>query len=255
LFKIILFLGIFIVMVVSTLHISQYTIPFKMKPLDLVFSFIFFVVTLTILLRIWVGQYRRKLKKAGKIFLTLGLLLFSISVNVGFWRHDGSLPRVLGDRINSWLNPWHDYDLSYQYINSLWLMKDTGLGGNAPRTLEVAVHVPLIEQDLSFSLYVSVLGFFGILLILLTLFMLLLGFYQLIARHAYGAFQWHGYALEFMAVIFSAQFIFPALYVVGLLPIMSQPIPFLSYSNNMLLLFTLPFSFLTMVLINNLKKT
>jgi cell division protein FtsW (lipid II flippase) len=53
-------------------------------------------------------------------------------------------------------------------------------------------------------------------------------------------------------VIFLAQFIVPVLYVMGLLPIMGQPLPFLSYSNNTLLLFALPFSFLMIVIGNNL---
>jgi cell division protein FtsW (lipid II flippase) len=40
----------------------------------------------------------------------------------------------------------------------------------------------------------------------------------------------------------------------GLLPVMGQPLPFLSYSNNLLLLFALPFSFLMIILCNNMEE-
>lgn len=164
------------------------------------------------------------------------------------------VPRVLGDRITSWLDPWQDYNLSYQYVNSLWLMKGSGLFGDSSRVLDQAVHVPLIEQDLSFSLYVGVFGLMGILFIFATIAMLVYSVYRLVVRFRDGPFRWEIYVLEFLTVIFCAQFIFPALYVVGILPIMSQPLPFLSYSNNMLLLFSLPFSVLIMQVINNLER-
>ncbi len=118
--------------------------------------------------------------------------------------------------------------------------------GKPVETLNVSSHVPLIEKDLSFSLYVSVLGFLGAAFIFLTLF-LIPAYVNKVGRGIGPTDRgspgvWYTYLLEFLTVIFLAQFIVPALYVVGLLPIMGQPLPFLSYSNNILLLFALPFS-------------
>jgi cell division protein FtsW (lipid II flippase) len=137
-------------------------------------------------------------------------------------------------------------------------MKGSGTFGKTADALTSAGNVPLIEKDLSFSLYVSVLGTLGATFIFFTLFMMAAYVHKLL--HSYGEqgrgspFRWHLYVLEFLVVIFMAQFIVPVLYVMGLLPIMGQPLPFLSYSNNILLLFALPFSFLMIVISNNLTN-
>ena len=201
------------------------------------------------------GKYARTFKLISKFIFSALLILALFSVLGAVWHSNISVPRVLGDRIDSWLNPWQDYNLSYQFVNSLWLMKGAGLLGNPTQVMEQAVHVPLIEQDLSFSLYIGVFGLAGIAFLFATLVMLVFLIHRLVTRFRDGPFRWEVYVIEFLTVIFCAQFIFPALYVVGLLPIMSQPLPFLSYSNNMLLLFSLPFSLLIMVLINNLERS
>ena len=228
----------------AAVALDNYSFPYRLFAVGFSFSILF------ILLRVWFKRRsgfrtNRTFLIAKKVFFSL-LLVFVLAAGnyVLFTRHL-PVPRVLADRINVWLNPWEDYNLSYQYINSVWLMKDTGTFGKSADALTAAARVPLIEKDLSFSLYVSVLGTAGVVLLFLSLFLIAM----VVIRRA-GP-RWHGYVLEFLTVIFFAQMLLPAMYVVGLLPLMGQPLPFLSYSNNLLLLFALPFSFLMIILLQN----
>jgi cell division protein FtsW (lipid II flippase) len=138
-------------------------------------------------------------------------------------------------------------------------MKGAGTFGKSTAAFTAAGHVPLIEKDLGFSLYIGVLGTVGAAFIFFTLFLIIAYVHKMNQKYSAAVqsrgspFSWYLYQLEFLAVIFLAQYIVPALYVVGLLPVMGQSLPFLSYSNNLLLLFALPFSFLMIVLGNNME--
>ncbi|UCH97516.1 MAG: FtsW/RodA/SpoVE family cell cycle protein, partial [Candidatus Aminicenantes bacterium] len=246
-FKLFLVALILITVVIMVTALGSYTFPFRY------FSIIFSLLLAVFLLRLWV---KKNSKRFVRILLTSVLVLLFLIINYAAFFHTPSVPKNLASRISSWLNPWQDYNLSYQYINSLWLMKGTGTFGKSADALTSAGYVPLIEKDLGFSLYVSVLGTLGTMFIFFTLFMMVACVHK--QAHLYGKqargspFRWYLYLLEFLVVIFLAQFIVPVLYVMGLLPIMGQPLPFLSYSNNTLLLFALPFSFLMIVIGNNL---
>jgi cell division protein FtsW (lipid II flippase) len=245
-----LFLGalILITAVIMVTYVSNYTFPFKY------FSIIISILFAVVLLRLWV---KKSAKKLGRVVVTSIIVLFLLFINYAAFFHAPSAPKSLANRVGSWLDPWQDYNLSYQYVNSLWLMKGTGTFGKSAGALTSAGYVPLIEKDLSFSLYVSVLGTLGAVFIFFTLFLIAAYVHKLV--HRYGEqgrgspCRWYLYLLEFLAVIFLAQFLVPVLYVMGLLPIMGQPLPFLSYSNNTMLLFALPFSFLMIVIGNNLE--
>jgi cell division protein FtsW (lipid II flippase) len=254
-FKIFLFILIFTGLIISVSDIGKYSFPFNSSPYNLILVILFLITIIILIVRNWVRSQFSRLGVLKSLVVTIALIFIFFTSYQVLMHRDLPVPKVLGDRISSWLNPWQDYNLSYQYINSIWLIKGTGLFGDANKTLEHAVHVPLIEQDLSFGLYVGVLGLGGIVLLFGTLLVLVVYVHQLVVRYRDGPFRWEVYVLEFLTVIFAAQFIFPALYVVGLLPIMSQPLPFLAYSNNMLLLFSLPFAFLMVVVVNNLEKS
>ena len=250
LFKLFLATLIFLTTVMVVTDLNRYTFPFTYFGIILSILLIFF------LLRLWFKKTNKPSVKIAKpVVGSLAIILLLIVNYVSFF-HTPSAPRSLAGRVSSWLNPWQDYNLSYQYVNSLWLMKGAGTFGKSADALITAGHVPLIEKDLSFSLYVSVLGTIGTAFIFFTLFLIAAYVHKLVRQYEEqdrrSPFRWYLYLLEFLAVIFLAQFLVPALYVVGLLPIMGQPLPFLSYSNNMLLLFALPFSFLMIVLGNNL---
>ncbi|MGE5339882.1 MAG: penicillin-binding transpeptidase domain-containing protein [Candidatus Omnitrophota bacterium] len=180
-----------------------------------------------------------RLKKP-RLLLLLSLVLV-LAVNFILFSNPGMVPKVVAKRISVWQNPWQDYDLSYQYINSVWLMKGSGTFGRAADGLHAAALVPLVEKDLTFSLVVGTLGMVGAGLLLLTLFLT-----AAVVKRKTGS-SWHRYILEFLTVIFLAQCLVPAMDGVGILPLMGQPFPFLSYSSNMLLLFVLPF-FLFMII-------
>jgi cell division protein FtsW (lipid II flippase) len=247
-FKLFLVAFILFTVVIMVIDVGNYTFPFRY------FSIIFSILSALFLLRLWLKKSGQKL---GKAVLTFVLVLFLLAINYAALFHTLPVPQSLSNRISSWLNPWQDYNLSYQYVNSLWLMKGTGTFGKSADALASAGNVPLIEKDLSFSLYISVLGTLGTTFIFFTLFLTAAYVHKLV--YTYGEqgrgspFRWYLYLLEFLVVIFLAQFIVPVLYVLGLLPIMGQPLPFLSYSNNTLLLFALPFSFLMIVIGNNLS--
>ncbi|MCP5105022.1 MAG: FtsW/RodA/SpoVE family cell cycle protein, partial [bacterium] len=220
---------------------GNYSFPYRL------FAVGFSLPILFILLRVWFKRRHgthsgRGIIIAKKVLLTLVLVFILIVGNHAVLSRHLPVPRVLADRVNVWLNPWQDYNLSYQYVNSLWLMKGAGTYGKSADALTAAARVPLIEKDLSFTLYVSVMGMVGIGLLFLTLFLI-----AVVVIRRRGS-RWHGYVLEFLTIIFFAQLLLPVLYVVGLLPLMGQPQPFLSYSNNLLLLFVLPFSFLMIIL-------
>ncbi len=238
--KLLLIVSALVMMKQAVAALNNYTLPVHS------FAVLFSIAILFILLRVWSrkkqGAEPRWYINFKKILATL--VLVSLLGAGNYVLRYGHLPvsRVLGDRVSLWLNPWQDYNLSYQYINSLWLMKGTGAMGNAADALTAAARVPVVEKDLSFALYVSTLGTAGIVLLLLTIFLAA----GVVFRR--GGSAWHGYVMEFLAVIFIAQFLVPAMYTVGLLPLMGQPLPFLSYSNNNLLLFALPFSFLMFIL-------
>lgn len=245
LFKLLLIGSGLVLLWLAARGLGNYTFPFRL------FAIIFSIPLLLIFLRLW---HKKKSPGSSGFFMAKKLLLVLVLISIlvimnytAFTRHL-PVPRVLADRASTWLNPWQDYDLSYQYINSLWLMKGTGTFGRSADALTAAGQVPLIEKDLTFALYVGGLGTAGTALLFLTLFLTAAVVFRQTAS------QWHCYVLEFLAVIFAAQFLVPAMYAVGLLPLMGQPLPFLSYSNNMLLLFALPFSFL-MILLSNQDPT
>lgn len=254
-FKLLVLVLVGAALVLSVTSLGQYTFPFKL------FSIIISVLLVVMLLRVWFKRLPTEstgARNIKKILVTPVLVFLLAAVNyVAFFRTP-SVPASLAGRVNAWLNPWQDFNLSYQHINSLWLMKGTGTFGKGIDALTAAPHVPLIEKDLSFSLYVSVLGTLGTAFIFFTLFMIAAYVHRLARIYGDGSrgspSRWTIYLLEFLTVIFLAQFIVPALYAMGLLPIMGQPLPFLSYSNNLLLLFALPFSFLMIVLGNNLEE-
>jgi cell division protein FtsW (lipid II flippase) len=246
-FKLFLAASILLTVVIMVTDLSNYTFSFRY------FSIIFSLVVVVLLSRWW---FKKSAKKIVRTAITSILVLLLLAIDYAAFFHAPPAPKSLADRIGSWLNPWQDYNLSYQYVNSLWLMKGTGTFGKSADALTSAGYVPLIEKDLSFSLYISVLGTLGTTFIFFTLFLMAAYVHKLV--HTYGEpgrgtpFRWYLYLLEFLVVIFLAQFIVPVLYVIGLLPIMGQPLPFLSYSNNTLLLFALPFSFLMIIIGNNL---
>ncbi|MDQ1351118.1 MAG: FtsW/RodA/SpoVE family cell cycle protein, partial [Acidobacteriota bacterium] len=239
LFKLLLIVSTLVIMKQVAAAFNNYTFPAHS------FAVLFSIAILFILLRVWFrrkpGNDTGRYGVLKKIVVTLALISL-LGVGNYVLRY-GHMPvsRVLGDRVSLWLNPWQDYNLSFQYINSLWLMKGTGTVGKAADSLTAAARVPVVEKDLSFALYVSTLGVAGIVLLLLTVFLAA----GVVFRR--GGSSWHRYVMEFLAVIFIAQFLVPAMYTVGLLPLMGQPLPFLSYSNNLLLLFALPFSFLMFI--------
>jgi len=107
------------------------------------------------ILRLW---FKKSGKRPGRILFTLLLVSVLLAMNYAAFFHTPAVAKSLASRISSWLNPWQDYNLSYQYVNSLWLMKGTGTFGKSTDALASAGYVPLIEKDLGFSLYVSVLG-------------------------------------------------------------------------------------------------
>jgi cell division protein FtsW (lipid II flippase) len=150
LFKIILLLIIVSTLTISIASIGEYTFPFKTRPYNLILTLALLLMMGVMLLRIWMGKYARTFKLISKFIFSALLILALFSVLGAVWHSNMSVPRVLGDRIDSWLNTWQDYNLSYQFVNSLWLMKGAGLLGNPTQVMEQAVHVPLIEQDLSF---------------------------------------------------------------------------------------------------------
>ncbi len=183
-----------------------------------------------------------EVNRVKRIFVSIFLILVLVGSNYFIYTHRIGVPKVLGDRISVWLNPWQDFNLSYQYINSVWLMKGAGLYGRGIEALTDASQVPVIEKDLSFSLFTATTGIIGAALLLITLFLVAAAVRRRVCT------PWHRYVLEFLVVIFTAQFLVPAMYVSGILPLMGQPLPFISYSNNMLLLFALPFSLLMVIL-------
>ncbi|HLP61654.1 MAG TPA: FtsW/RodA/SpoVE family cell cycle protein, partial [Candidatus Deferrimicrobium sp.] len=236
--KLLLIVSALVVMKQTVVAVNNYTIP------SFTFAVLFSIPILFILLRLWT---RRPVKEPGrydrhkKIAVTVLLVFLLGAGNYGLIHGHLPISRVLGDRVSSWLNPWQDYNLSYQYINSLWLMKGAGTFGKNIEALTAAARVPLVEKDLIFALYAGTLGMMGIVLLMLTIFLA-----AAVVFRQRGSI-WHGYVMEFLAVIFIAQFLVPAMYIVGLLPLMGQPLPFLSYSNNLLLLFALPFSILMFI--------
>jgi cell division protein FtsW (lipid II flippase) len=245
--------ALLLILVLVVTSLSRYSFPYPF------FSIAVSLLLALLLLRLWLKRTAGTLDMFKKVTITSVLVFILAVVNYVSFIRVPPAPKTLGSRISAWLEPWQDYDLSYQYVNALWLMKGTGTFGKSSAALTAAANVPLIEKDLSFSLYVSTLGTLGTAFIFLTLFLLAAYVHQLAQTFGSSArgspSRWYLYMLEFLVVIFLAQFLVPALYAVGLLPIMGQPLPFLSYSNNMLLLFALPFAFLMIVLANNLIAT
>jgi cell division protein FtsI/penicillin-binding protein 2/cell division protein FtsW (lipid II flippase) len=234
-FRLLVILSVLALLWITARDLGRFTFPSRL------FALLFTLFILFILLRM-----RRKSGASGKpavhilkrIALASILLVLLVGVNYIVYTRDLPVPRVLGERVSVWLNPWQDYDNSFQYVNALWLMKDAGTFGKTADALTAASQVPLIEKDLSFALYAGALGTAGVILLFLTLFL------TAIAVLRRTGSRWRRYVMEFLTVIFAAQFLVPAMYTTGLLPLMGQPLPFLSYSNNTLLLFALPFAFL-----------
>ncbi len=151
-------------------------------------------------------------------------------------------------RLQAWLKPALFSRPAEQFLRAFWLFKTGGLAGNFPWGFVNSHSVPLLLFDFPLALFVANFGLAGALLFVFTL-LALLPFLFLRSGGLYEE-RWNFYVLSFSMLVFLSQVALPFLILTGILPVMGQPLPFLSKANSDLLLFVLPF----FLLANYLKK-
>ena len=176
------------------------------------------------------------------ILLALGVLGLGVFLSLKFF-----FPPDVALRLYSWLKPGIFSRASEQFLRAFWLFKTGGLSGNFPWGFVNSHSVPLLLFDFPLALFVSNFGLAGAFLLVFTFLSLLPCLFRGPGYTYQG--RWNFYALSFSHLVFLSQVSLPFLILVGLLPVMGQPLPFLSKANSDLLLFVLPF----FLLINYLK--
>ena len=163
-----------------------------------------------------------------------GILAVGVFLSLRFF-----FPSDVALRLYSWLEPGVFSRSSEQFLRAFWLFKTGGLAGNFPWGFVNSHSVPLLLFDFPLALFVSNFGLAGAFLLVFTFLSLLPDLFRG-PGHTYQG-RWNFYVLSFSHLVFLSQVSLPFLILVGLLPVMGQPLPFLSKANSDLLLFVLPF--------------
>ncbi|MFS0557321.1 FtsW/RodA/SpoVE family cell cycle protein [Brevibacillus sp. 179-C9.3 HS] len=160
-------------------------------------------------------------KSARKEKLIL-LIAATVAFVVPFWLDGFSFVKMLG-----WLQPANDpQGHGYYYIQTMEVIRSAGFWGNGFHS--PLPQLPFMDSDFKFVYFIHRYGWFGGMLILLavTLFMMRLTRVVKEVDEPYGK-----HLIASFVPLFSLYFFWPMLMSVGMLPITSLEIPFLSYSN------------------------
>ncbi len=158
------------------------------------------------------------------------------------------IPADVALRLKSWLHPGLFSRSSEQFIRAFWLFRSGGFWGNFPQGFINSHSVPLLLFDFPLALFVANFGLAAAGLLLLTCFSLPARLFFRSRTRTYGG-RWNFYVLFFSLLVFFSQVLLPFLILTGLLPVMGQPLPFLSKANSDLILFVLPFFLLNLYLL------
>ena len=138
-------------------------------------------------------------------------------------------------RITGFLNPWADpLDTGYQLIRSLTAVATGGVFGRGlGDSRQKLFFLPESHTDFVFAILAEEAGFFGILIVLTLLFLLLQKGFEI----AFATQDDFGRNLAFgITVLILLQSIFHIGVVMGLLPTKGIPLPFISYGGSSLIL-------------------
>ncbi len=176
-------------------------------------------------------------------------LVFSLAGLVGLWLSLKLLfPADVALRLKAWITPGLFSRASEQFIRAFWLFHSGGLTGNFPWGFVNSHSVPLLLFDFPLALFTANFGLAGAGLLLFSLFPISARLFFRAEADTYQG-RWNFYVLFFSHLVFFSQVFLPFLILVGILPVMGQPLPFLSKANSDLVLFVLPFFLLNLYLL------
>ncbi len=176
-------------------------------------------------------------------------LVFSLAGLLGFWLSlKLFFPADVALRLKAWLTPGLFSRASEQFVRAFWLFHSGGLTGNFPQGFVNSHSVPLLLFDFPLALFTANFGLAGAGLLLFSLFPISARLFFRAETVTYQG-RWNFYVLFFSHLVFFSQVLLPFLILTGILPVMGQPLPFLSKANSDLILFVLPFFLLNLYLL------
>jgi cell division protein FtsW (lipid II flippase) len=192
--------------------------------------FIFFITFQVLIPFLKKYDLKRKYKIS---FLLIVIFLLGLLALFFFQVIPLSLPGKVNEKLYRfyyWWNPWQTGN--YQFLRSMSFLKPSSILPNMR-------FVPILKDDMFFSLYINRFGFWGFVLG----FLVPIGFLLYKAKENYQFIyddenrKWLSFQILFISILFFAQNFIVLSNVTGLLPIMGQPAPGLSYSGSNLIFF------------------
>lgn len=147
-------------------------------------------------------------------------------------------------RVNTWLDPWTHTQWFEQILRGYWLIQQGGIWGVGLGEVIATDLPPRVDDDLAFSLVLSELGMLGGALYMLSVILLafrLFNLTELMPRVASYKMSeegvWWRIFIFFFALLVLSQLFLVMASVTGLMPLMGQPLPFVSRGGSNLVLF------------------
>lgn len=138
------------------------------------------------------------------------------------------------NRLSVWYDPWSDAaDKGYQAVSSITAVGSGGLFGMGLGTgLSKYSYLPEAHTDFAFAVFSQETGFFMVLFVLIMYS--LLAYYSLMI--AKSAKDYYGHLLAAgITMLIAGQAVFNIMMVVGIMPVVGIPLPFISYGGSSLM--------------------
>jgi len=210
--------------------------------------FVFFMVIICgWLLRIRKSE-QDHLKYFQRIRLTLtGLLsLFAVFCTI-YWIIPMMLPGVLQMRLATWIAPFKNTMNSGQYIDSLWLLKDAGINGFGLGASPEICGLSQIKDDFILSLILSELGVPGLLALMVSYGLIIVPAFQFsrsqgntgifFSTRSQHNIYFYRSLIFWLAMMFIVQIMSIVGMILGLIPVMGLPLPFMGRGGSSLITF------------------
>jgi len=152
----------------------------------------------------------------------------------------------LYERFASWLAPFEYTANSGQFIENLWVLKDSGMTGHGLGLTSNVHTLAEIEDDFILTLILGDTGVVGMLALLASFALIIVPALLFATEWGYGQFsdnQYHNYLFYkllvlWLTLMFGIQILIVVGMVTGLLPVMGLPLPFVGRGGSSLILFS-----------------
>lgn len=193
----------------------------------------------------WVGKLKRIWNKIGGYYKEAFavLLIAVVTIIIALIMVKSPKKLTVYERVIAWLSPWTYTEYSEQFIGSLWNIKEGDIAGVSFTSRNLDTIIPGIHNDFILSYYINRLGWGGfVLLIVAYIFFFLAGANAYVYCYKNNPKSDEGImrrlAIFLGLVMFVIQLMVVFSSVLGILPVMGQPLPFMAAGRSHVVLFS-----------------